>query len=189
MVMTEELVHAIHVRPYPGAPRGGDTGLVIPSEDGALAALIDAAGHGLSAYAVAQQARETILQYSDLEPDALLRTLDQALTGTIGAAISIARIRAHTLWFAGIGNVCARVGEQHLRVQDGQVGRLRRTPHLVSMPLPTNTWLVMHTDGVSHHGPLHGSHANALAKTLVTTWGKTSDDASALVMRWQRCVS
>jgi hypothetical protein len=54
------LDHALHVRSYPGSPRGGDSGMVIPRPDGALVVLIDATGHGLSAYAIAQKAKALI---------------------------------------------------------------------------------------------------------------------------------
>jgi serine phosphatase RsbU (regulator of sigma subunit) len=67
-----KLDSAVHIRSYPGIPRGGDTGVVVPDEDGVLAALVDASGHGLTAYAVAQIARRTLLQTSSREPDAIL---------------------------------------------------------------------------------------------------------------------
>ena len=90
MGLAMELDFAVHVRPYPGAPRGGDAGVVIPSGDGALAVLIDAAGHGLAAYVVAQKARETIYAHPDAEPDELLLLLDASLKGGVGAAVSVA---------------------------------------------------------------------------------------------------
>ena len=70
MELGNDMDWAVHVRAYPGAPRGGDAGIVIPAgDDGALAVLIDAAGHGLAAYVVAQKARETVYAHPDAEPD------------------------------------------------------------------------------------------------------------------------
>ena len=90
----------ISIRPLTGLPRGGDMGVVIQHNNGALAAPIDASGHGLAAYSVAQTARNTILNSSTRKPDVLLIELDSALRGSIGAAISVARIHLDTIEFA-----------------------------------------------------------------------------------------
>ena len=108
---------AVHVRSYPGAPRGGDVGVVIPRPDGALAVLIDGAGHGLTAYKIAQTARDTVYENPEKEPAALLELLDRTLKGTDGAAISIARLRKDVLSFCGVGNVRGSIGLRPLQVR------------------------------------------------------------------------
>ncbi|HEY6077616.1 MAG TPA: hypothetical protein VIW29_02370, partial [Polyangiaceae bacterium] len=70
---------AVHVRPYPGAPRGGDLGLIRLLDDGALVALVDAVGHGLIAYAAAQIAHRTLLATQHDRPDEILAELHEAL--------------------------------------------------------------------------------------------------------------
>ena len=181
-----ELDWAVHVRPYPGAPRGGDAGIVIPKPDGALAVLIDAAGHGLAAYVVAQKARETVFAHPDAEPDELLLQLDARLKGGTGAAISVARLRGRELSFAGVGNVQASIFLRPLLVRVGIVGVRMRQPKIIRAGLEENVWFIMHTDGVSPPDAIPGGAATAVATTLVDKFGATTDDAAVLALRWRR---
>lgn len=180
-----EIDWAVHVQPYPGAPRGGDAGIVVPSADGALAVLIDAAGHGLAAYAVAQKARAAIFENPAAEPDDLLHILNGVLKNTTGAAISIARLRGDMLSFAGIGNVAASIGPQPLLVRFGVVGLRMHQPKLVHATLPKNTWFMMHTDGLSHPKSIPPGNAKIAATTLIETHSSGSDDAAVLLLRWR----
>jgi hypothetical protein len=188
MGLSFELDHAIKVRSYPGSPKGGDAGVFIEHEDGALVALIDASGHGLSAYSVAQKARSILNEHAHLEPQALLQLLDQGLKGTVGAAASIARIRQNTLTFAGIGNVSARIDTTRLVTNPGILGCRMRTPHVVKAAFPSGAWFLMHTDGVSSPPMIPPGSATSVAETLVDTLGTDTDDASVLALRWQQKV-
>lgn len=163
-------------------------GLVIPFEDGAFAALVDATGHGLPAYAVAQTARRTILESASYRPDLLLNELDEALAGTIGAAISLARIYHDHIEFAGVGNVNAMVGGQSLLVRTGIVGQRMRTPHVVHVDFPTDTWLMMYTDGLSRPKSIPAGNAATASGLLIETASLDHDDAGILLARWQRPV-
>lgn len=185
MGLSYELDHAIKVRSYPGSPKGGDAGVFIAHEDGALVALIDASGHGLSAYTVAQKARTILKQHAELEPDALLHLLDQGLKGTVGAAASIARIRQNTLTFAGIGNVSARIDTTRLVTNPGILGCRMRSPHVVKTEFPSGAWFLMHTDGVSSPSMIPPGGAAAVTESLVDSHGTDTDDASVLALRWQ----
>ncbi len=176
---------AVHVRSYPGAPRGGDAGVVIPSPDGALAVLIDGAGHGLSAYNIAQKARSAIYENPDKEPDALLTLLNDVLKGTPGAAISAARLRHNELSFCGIGNVKGSVGLRSLEVKEGVVGVRMRRPRLIKLELPSNAWFLMHTDGVSAPISVPPGMAATVARQLVESHGSAHDDAAVLALRWR----
>jgi len=180
-----ELEWSVHVRSYPGAPRGGDAGVVVPLDDGALVALIDASGHGLTAYAVAQTARKTLLHAMSSEPGAVLRALDAALAGSIGAAVSVARIRGRKLEFAGVGNVEASVGLRPLSVRAGVVGQRMNSPQVVTVPFEPDTWLLMHTDGVSSPRGIPGGSAETAARALVEAHGSLHDDAGVVLVRWR----
>jgi hypothetical protein len=175
----------IDIRPLAGSPRGGDMGVFIPLEDGALAALIDASGHGLAAYSVAQTARNTILNHTSREPAVLLYDLNSALQGSIGAAISIVRIYPDSVEFAGVGNVNASIGLRPLLVRSGVVGVRMRTPNIVSTNLPQNAWFLMHTDGVSRPRSLPNGNAETVAKAVMKTHATDHDDAGILLLRWQ----
>lgn len=188
MELTLDLDWAVHVRSYPGAPRGGDAGIVIPVGDGALAALIDGAGHGLSAYHIAERARAFVYDNPDGEPDALLERLDQTLRGTSGAAISIARLRHRELSFCGIGNVQASVALRPLEVRVGVVGLRMRRPKVIRTELKPDVWFLMHTDGLSSPTHIPVGSAAHVARSLVEKLGSHNDDASVLALRWREPV-
>ncbi len=180
---------AVHVRSYPGAPRGGDAGVVIPCEDGALAVLIDGAGHGLSAYRIAQTARAAVYEHPDMEPAALLELLDETLKGTSGAAISVGRLRKDALSFCGVGNVRASIGLRPLQIREGIVGLRMREPKVVGAELKPDVWFLMHTDGVSPPTAIPAGPAAHVARALVESFGSLNDDAGVLALRWRASVS
>ena len=181
------LDHAVCVRSYPGSPRGGDMGLVVPLAQGALAVLLDASGHGLDAYAVAQKARRTILSNSHLAPANLLLALNDALQSSIGAAAAVASLQDEQLAFSGIGNVNARLivasHQQALKVKTGVLGLRMRTPETQTLPFPIGACLVMHSDGVALLDHVPRGNAQAIAQSLVEQLGSPHDDASALVLQ------
>lgn len=159
-------------------------GVYIPLEDGALAALIDASGHGLAAYSVAQTARNIILSHDSHDPAEILNDLNTELLGTIGAAISIARVFPDKVEFAGIGNVNASIGAKQLVVRTGVVGVRMRTPSVTRSILVQNEWFFMHTDGVKRPRELPGGNAESVAKKIIRTNGSDHDDAGILLLRW-----
>ena len=187
--MTLELEWAVHVRSYPGAPRGGDAGVVRPLDDGALVALIDATGHGLTAYAVAQVARRVLYGTKQDEPDAILLELDEALRGGIGAAISVARIEGQEVRFAGVGNVEASVTMRPLLVRSGIVGQRMRTPKVERVALDPGVWFLMHTDGVTRPRAIPRGSAETAARALVEANGADHDDAGVLLLRWRESMA
>ena len=183
MGLSHELEWKVLIRAFPGMPRGGDTGLVIPRIDGALAVLIDASGHGLTAYAVAQKARSVVLNSISERPDLLLCEIHEALKGTIGAAISVVKIRQGAVDHAGVGNVQVSVGLAPLIAQTGVVGLRMRTPRLNTASLTPGQWLLMHTDGVSRPRELPNGNAESVAQKLMETHGSENDDAGILLLR------
>lgn len=189
MAMTTELDWAVHVRPYPGAPRGGDWGAVIPTEDGVLAVLVDAAGHGLTAYVVAQKARASIYENKGAQPDALLLAIDQSLKNTEGAAISLAHLNDAHLCFVGVGNIQASVGGRPLVSRAGIVGLRMRQPRMIETRLEPGAWFLMHTDGVSCPTSIPTGSAKSVATSLVEKFGSLHDDASVLLLRRQEGVA
>ena len=186
--MSMELECGCHVRSYPGAPRGGDAAVVRHLDEGALLALVDATGHGLTAYAVAQKARKLLLETAKEDPAAILIDLDRTLAGGIGAAVSVARVRGDEIHFAGVGNVTGRVDSRPLLVRTGIVGNRMRTPRVERVPFPVGSWLLMHTDGVSPPGTVPAGSAETAARALVEEHGSTHDDAGVVLARWREPV-
>ena len=175
----------VETRSYPGAPRGGDFGLVRQVGDGWLAALVDATGHGLAAYAIARKARHYLRDTVDADPTRILRDLDHVLSGTEGAGVSIAWLRETELVFAGVGNVLAFVAGRPLIVRTGVVGRQMRTPFPQRVELPPGDWLMMHTDGVSHPREIPHGSAKTVARALIERYAQSHDDASVLLACWR----
>ena len=171
---------------YTGAPRGGDFGLVRPVKDGWLVALVDATGHGLAAYAIAQKARHYLFNTPDADPARILRDLDQVLAGTEGAGVSVAWLRKNDVEFAGVGNVNAFVAGHPLLVRTGVVGRQMRTPSPQRVDLQSGEWLMMHTDGVSQPREIPNGSAKTVARALVERFGQSHDDASVLLACWRK---
>lgn len=176
---------AVYVRPYPGLPLGGDLGVIRPFDDGALVALVDALGHGLTAYSAAQSARHALLTTTSQAPEVILAELDVALQGSVGAVAAIARVYPDRVAFAGIGNVAAWCAGQRLLSRDGVLGQRFRTPRTSEHALPPGQWLLLASDGISSAKPLVpvGTAATA-ARALVEAFGKAHDDAAVLAARW-----
>ncbi len=185
MGMTPALEHAVHVRSYPGSPRGGDLGFVLPRADGALAVLIDATGHGLASHAVALAARSVIATNADEDLGTIFTELDAALSGTPGAAVSIARIVGESVTFAGVGNVAAYIDLHPILGRVGVVGHHGRRPPIAQATLAPDAWLLMHTDGVRRPDAIPRGEASEAAAALVRAHGVTHDDAAVLLLRWR----
>lgn len=166
-------------------PRGGDMGVFIPLEDGALTALIDASGHGLAAYQVAQTARNTILNSSSYEPLVLMTELDYALRGGIGAAVAIARVYYDRIEYSGVGNVRTSVDLKPLISDPGVVGLRMRKPKKVTIGFAQNSWLLMHTDGIKRPSSILNGTAESATKLLIETCASDLDDAGVLLTRWR----
>jgi len=176
---------AVHVRPFPGFPRGGDLGVIRPLDDGALVALVDAVGHGLTAYSAAQIARHTLLTTNSEAPEVVLGELDTALQGSVGAVAAVARIFRNRIVFAGVGNVAAWCAGQRLLSREGVLGQRFRTPRVSEHALPSGQWLLLASDGVSSAQPLLAAGTAAtVARALVESAGKAHDDAAVLAARW-----
>ena len=180
-----QLDAAVHVRPYPGAPRGGDFGIIRPLDEGVLLALVDAVGHGLTAYAAAQIALRTLHSTARETPDAILAELHEALKSSVGAVAAVAVVTADRIKFAGLGNISAWWAGQRLLSQGGALGQRYRTPRVTECTVTPGRWLIMHTDGVSFAGgDLPAGEAATLARGLVEKGGKSHDDAAVLAARW-----
>ena len=183
--MTAELEWAIETQSFPGAPRGGDFGMVRSMGEGYLVAMVDATGHGLDAYAVAQKARHALAATKHTDPERILRDLDDVLRGTIGAAISVARLLPDEVIFSGVGNVSGFVGDRPLLVRTGVVGPNMRTPTAQRVELKSGTWLMMHTDGVKRPPEIPRGSAETAVRSIMEKYGGTHDDASVLLARWR----
>ena len=195
--MTARVESAAVVRAKVGEVVSGDDAFILEVEQGFLAAIVDVLGHGEEANALAIRIRAFLTGIgSDALVDVLSR-LHRECRGSLGAAVGLCFIDPATgrLRFSGIGNtVCRRFGEVETRLvsRDGMVGGTMRTPVEETLQLSDGDVIVMNTDGVdsnfaaSAYPRLHTDRPRMVAATIVHRFGKSHDDASCVVLRYQR---
>lgn len=175
----------------------GDTGLAI--EDGAACffALVDVLGHGREAAQVARLAEGFLRQHAREPLPLLMELLHERLRGTRGCVAALGRLNAETgaLALVGIGNICVRIeGPEPARVilGDGVIGYTMSTPREKAVRLHRGDLLLLYSDGIKEFFDLRecpgllGQGIDEVAATILRRFGKASDDASCLALRYAR---
>ena len=188
------LLTAAATRPYPGESANGDAWQLDGDNGRFRLTLVDGLGHGPLAAFAAQAALTALAARPDLGPLASIEACHSALTGTRGAAISVASLDlgAQELRFAGIGNVEAQLWQptrsERLIPYRGIVGVTMRTVREFVYPLDAEWVVVMHTDGIRARFELPALPAfqqrnmPELATAILTDWNRPQDDATVVVM-------
>lgn len=185
--------------PFPGERRSGDDACWCWQGDEVLTVMVaDGLGHGARAREPAQIAVQLFRDHHDRPFDELLVRFDEALQGTRGAAITVARLDRRaaevTVWVAG--NVAAQVVSGHTSrrcaTQPKVVGD-RRSRHVKvkpqTVPMVPGDLLVVATDGlrdrldpVGDRDLLRG-HPIDVADGLLRRYRRDQDDALVLTVR------
>lgn len=180
-------------RPYPGEQVSGDGWSIDWHKGTCRIALIDGLGHGVEAAAATLAATTALASRPELSPADALRLCHQALQGTRGAVISVARIdpSGARLTYAGVGNVEARLWQppeqQRPIAYRGIVGVALPTLRSFELELRPDWMLMLHTDGVTSRfdlqelAPLIGGDPDVLASEVLRRWGRQTDDATVLI--------
>jgi anti-sigma regulatory factor (Ser/Thr protein kinase) len=158
--------------------------------------LVDGLGHGeIAAIASRAAVRAFIADDGDAGPARTLQRIDEAMRATRGAAGAIARVDREngTLTFAGIGNVAAWLDDGEKRralvSAPGILGANQRPAREVTLPLPPQALIVLHSDGLSSkwdldaYPGLRSRDPHLVAATLIRDAGVRRDDASVAVAR------
>jgi negative regulator of sigma-B (phosphoserine phosphatase) len=198
----EVLDWSVAAKPFPGEIDSGDDAVVAPLPDGALVAAVDGLGHGAAAAHAAARAVELLRTHATEPLVLLVNRCHEALKGTRGAAMSVARfcVRDDTMTWLGVGNVEGRLvrgrnghpSNETLIVPGGAAGfqlqRLRTETHDVQ---PGDT-LVLATDGIDFRFAdsldVIGS-ADEIATGILREHARPNDDALVLVARYLGPVS
>ena len=186
-------------RPRPGENVCGDRLLAVDvNGTGALIGVLDGLGHGAEAAEAANCGVE-VLRNARSEPlDVLVQRCHRALSGTRGAAMTLARIdfRTDTLSWVGIGNVAADLVAKHpagvevrssARLAGGIVGY--RIPEVLTpqeVPIRPGDLLVIASDGIveDHLDDIDFSApALVIADRILRSHAKDNDDALVLAAR------
>lgn len=175
----------------------GDGTLIITNSQMIYLFLFDGAGHGYSAYRVAQQAIDFIAKhYEESSLCDLMLSLHRLLLGTIGGVAALCRFDKTNgmMQCTGIGNVTIKFfnpSSHTVAVQGGVLGYEISQPKLVEAQLGLGTVFLIHSDGVndqvdSDSFPDFFSYtAGDIARIIIDYFSKPLDDASIIVMKVQ----
>lgn len=191
------MASAAVVRPKFGHRVGGDAAFVVEAGGGLLAAVVDVLGHGKEANELAVRLQDDLVAHPSDDVVGLLVGLHEKYRGSRGAAVGLCFVDAANarLRFAGVGNtVIRRFGESESRLvsRDGVVGGTMPRPAEEGLALSAGDVIVMYTDGVrSHFDPadyprLRTDAPYAVAAGIIHRFGKAHDDASCVVLRYER---
>lgn len=181
---------------YPEVLSGDET-VLHPFPDGLLVVCIDVSGHGKHAHALAQLLAETARTAATPHLEPLLQRMHQCCIGTLGAAAAVAFVHMarSELLFAGVGNIrirCVGATPWSGITRDGVLGERFPTPHVQRFPLHTNDVVLLYTDGIRETNSIRmlkqarlGS-AQQIAEHVLQEGGKTSDDASCIVLKCKK---
>jgi anti-sigma regulatory factor (Ser/Thr protein kinase) len=158
------------------------------------AMVVDGLGHGPEAAHAAAVATARFGALAAEAPATMLQTIDGAMRGTRGAALSAAVIDETTneVAFSGVGNVDGRVltdeRTEHLIPQNGIVGNTMPRLRPTAAAWSTSSRMVLHSDGVSArwqlaaYPGLMNAHPAIMAGVIYRDYGRERDDATILVI-------
>ena len=186
------------IRAYPGQIVSGDQVLALPIKEGYFLAIIDATGHGLGAHKMASTLLKALKTMASPDLSDIMGKLYELSRGQIGASLGLAFFDTHkqTVHYAGIGNTSLVVFNDKEKwrgvSRDGVLGQ--RLPTFIEQftTFIPGDMAIMFTDGLSESLAkneafrLRLQDANTIAYRLVDMLGKTYDDASCIVLKWNK---
>ena len=155
--------------------------------------LCDGLGHGELAAQASRTAVELFLRAAGDEPLATLERLHRGLGHTRGGAVAVARIRATSVSYAGLGNISGWIataeGRRGMVSVPGIAGHQARSIRQFEYELPAGAVVVLHSDGLSSRWDpqlmpgLAARDPLLIAAALLAAAGLHRDDAGVLVLR------
>ncbi|MBT2227267.1 ATP-binding protein [Nonomuraea sp. NEAU-A123] len=155
--------------------------------------LCDGLGHGELAAQASRTAVELFLRAADEEPLTTLERLHRGLGHTRGGAVAVARIRATSVSYAGLGNISGWIanaeGRRGMVSVPGIAGHQARHLRQYDFDLPEHSTVVLHSDGLTerwHPSAVPGLFARSpavVAAGLLREAGSRRDDACVVTVR------
>ncbi|OBK31128.1 stage II sporulation protein M [Mycobacterium asiaticum] len=186
-------------RSRPGEQQCGDQAVAVEIDgETALFGVLDGLGHGPAAATAALAGVDTLKGARGERPEVLVQLCHRVLTGTRGAAMTLARIDFHTdkLSWTGIGNVTANLVAKSVsgvqirssaRLVGGIVGyRIPETRPAQVVSIRTGDLLVITSDGIAAGHLDHidfAASAADIAEQILAKHAKETDDATVLAAR------
>ncbi len=185
----------IAIRPLDWGRYSGDQAGVWYRKRSTLVCIADGLGHGEPAERAARKALETVSTNQELGLADMIRECDQALEGSRGAAIALARIdrKSGDLEYVSVGNTrCAIVGQSIILLGGsyGIVGEGAKPASVERRMLQRRDVLIFWTDGLPESLGLIApevrriTDAQLYAERLIKEHATDSDDAGVVVFRW-----
>ena len=188
---------AILGRPCEGEDESGDDAAFVRRNESLTIGVVDGLGHGILARDVAAPAAAFLRSHTEV-PAAILAAVDEALRGTRGAVMAIARIdlQRRQIEYAGLGDVRThlyRPRECHrFSAAAGVVGAANHRAQKCVVerePMQDHDVIVMFSDGlttrvdISEELQLLRRHPIVIAAHLLERFGRSNDDVLVLVTR------
>lgn len=186
-------------RPMPGEHVSGDQPIALDIDDQtALFGVMDGLGHGREAAAAALRATDALQRARTERIEVLVQLCHRVLGGTRGVAMTLARVdfAAGTLTWTGVGNVTANLVAKDVtgthvrstaRLTAGIVGyRIPEIRPAQVVSIRAGDLLVIASDGIAEGHLEHidfAASASVIAKEIVSTRAKETDDAMVLAAR------
>lgn len=182
-------------RPHRGFEVNGDGWWTQVTPERVCIMVIDGLGHGEPAAESAQLGVRVVQESDWSDLNHTLRRCHNALRGTRGAAVSLARLDLveERLLYCGVGNIEARlVGRQSTRpvAYSGIVGAVLPNFRVFTLPWHRGDTLFMHSDGISArfnlnaYPDLTAVPTQLIAEAVARDWARDTDDAILVVARW-----
>jgi serine/threonine protein phosphatase PrpC len=158
-----------------------------------IASVIDGLGGGVEAARAAQLALNTLQKHPDMPLQELIRQAHTALHNTRGAVIGVVRldIAQAQASYIGVGNIGVQVYSRQPIKPISKNGILGfRLPTLLELhyTYDPGDLFVLYSDGISQHFAQDTSISirqppQTMADSILAGYGKTSDDATVLVIK------
>lgn len=181
-------------RPKSGQSISGDIYVIEPAGDTkVLAAIIDGLGGGTEAALAAEKAAAVLRARPEAPLQELINQAHRALHQTRGAVIGLLQLewKERRMSYIGVGNIGVQVYSTLPIKPISKNGILGyRLPSLLQLNYSYNSGdtFVLYSDGISSRFGLDGKldrslSPQVLAETVLQQYGKTTDDATVLVLR------
>lgn len=181
-----------------GETTSGDSAVVCLRQDGVLVAVFDGLGHGPEAARGAQRAADVVRSTGTQDLVALTRRCHEALSGTRGAALTLAFLSSarRELSWLGVGNVEGRLisGDPRVFRLKASLAAARGVPGHELPPVAPETLrlsvgdlLILATDGIraTFADSLDSSGSTeAISERILSAHGKRPDDALVVTLRY-----
>lgn len=181
--------------PFRGEPVCGDAWALRQVDQTAELLVADGLGHGVLAADASGAAARAFSMYGGGSPGEMVERLHEALRGTRGAALAVARIDApgRCVQYAGIGNIAGAVVSnektQFMVSHNGTAGHAARRFQQFEYALPPDGVVIMHSDGLSSswnfktYPGLLRRHPSVIAGVLYRDASRGRDDVCVVVWR------